>query len=162
MIFYTQIKEIRGEKEYLNITQLVIDEVKKSGVWEGEVKISPLHTTVGLIITKQEDEPGLMNDIKKAFYSLFPRGTYYEHDDFEKRTVNMSSNERKNASAHLIATFFTKTFETVPIKNGELIFGHWQSILFFDFDPKGREARNIVIQVIGRKKPRNGNKKPQT
>jgi len=152
MIFYSEVKEIRGERDQVNITQLVIDEVKKSEVWEGEVKICPLHTTVGIIITKQEDEPGLINDIKRIFNLLCPKGVYFEHDDFEKRTVNMTDNERKNAPAHLMATFFSKTFEVVPIKNGELVLGHWQSILFFDFDPKGREARNIIIQIIGKKK----------
>jgi len=147
VIFYTKIKKISGEKEYFNITQMVIDEVKKSGVWKGDVIVYPLHTTVG--IKKQEDEPGLLNDMKRAFLRLFPKDSYYEHDDFEKRIVNMSPNERKNAAAHLMTTFFANSFELVIIENGELMLGHWQSILLFDFDPKNRGSREIVIQVKG-------------
>lgn len=152
MIFHTRIIEIRGEKNHLNITQLLNDEVKKSGVLEGSVLVYPLHTTMGLhtlVIKKQEDEPGLVNDIKKCFEKVFPEGLYYEHDDFKKRTVNMSPNERRNGFSHLMATFFTKSFEMIVIHEGKLVLGSWQSILLFDFDPKQREARNIVIQISG-------------
>ena len=154
MVFYVKRRKIKGEKDYFNITQMVIDEVKKSGVWNGDVVVYPLHTTVG--IKKQEDEPGLMNDIKRAFLKLFPKDGYYEHDDFEKRTVNMSPNERKNAPAHLMATFFTNSSEVTIVENGELVLGHWQSILLFDFDPKGRGAREIIIQVRGYPPEENG------
>lgn len=156
MIYHAATKKIKGEKEYFNITQMVIDEVKKSGVWMGKVIVFPLHTTVG--IKRQEDEPGLMQDIKRAFFRLFPKDTYYEHDDFEKRTVNKAPNERKNAAAHLMATFFTNSFELITIKNGELALGRWQSILFFDFDPKGRGSREIEIWIEGEPYPDdNGN-----
>lgn len=154
MILYTKRKKIKGEKEYSNITQMVIDEVKKSGVWNGDAVVYPLHTTCG--IKKQEDEPGLMADIKRAYLKLFSKDIYYEHDDFEKRTVNMSPNERKNGPAHLMTTFFTNSSETIVIENGELVLGHWQSILLFDFDPKGRGSREIVIQVRGYPPEENG------
>jgi len=154
MIFHTRIIEIKGEKEHLNITQMLIDEVKRAGVIEGFVLVYPLHTTAGLqdfIIKKQEDEPGLVSDIKRFFHETFPESGYYEHDDFDKRTVNMTPNERKNGAAHLMTTFFTQSFEMVAIKDGRLVLGSWQSILLFDFDSKHRKSRNILIQVFGKR-----------
>lgn len=163
MVFRTVSKEIRGEKEYLNITQIVVDEIKKSKVWEGQITIQTLHTTTALFsrshaLLLQEDEPCFIEDLLERLEKMFPKDDYYRHDDFKIRTVNYGPEERKNAASHLKASLFPSSL-TLLIKDGELVKGTWQSILFFDFDPEGREARNIIIQVIGKRKRKNHNNK---
>lgn len=131
-----------------NITQKIQEIVGRSQIRIGFVIIQTKHTTTGLLV--QEDEPGLMEDLNRLLEKLVPDDEYYEHDDFNKRTVNMGPNERKNARSHLMAFFFDPSL-TLIIRERKLELGKWQSIFFFDFDAKGRSFRDVVVQVYGEK-----------
>lgn len=72
----------------------------------------------------------------------------YKHDDFEIRSVNMGSNERKNAEAHIKASMLRESI-VWSFSYGRLNLGQWQSILFWDFDPVGRKKRKLSIILIG-------------
>jgi len=37
---------------------------------------------------------------------------------------------------------------TVPIRNGKVIHGTWQQIVFVELDTRDRD-RNIIVQIIG-------------
>lgn len=72
----------------------------------------------------------------------------FKHDNFEIRTTNMGSNERKNAEAHLKAALLRECM-LWTFSHGRLNLGQWQSILFWDFDPIGRKKRKISVILIG-------------
>ncbi len=78
---------------------------------------------------------------------LRPTG-YLKHDDFSIRTENMNPNERKNAMAHLKAAMVRESL-LWSLSGGKLNLGKWQSVLFWDFDPKGRKERRLQVVVIG-------------
>ncbi len=79
---------------------------------------------------------------------LRPTG-YLKHDDFSIRTENINPGERKNAMAHLKAAMIRESL-LWSFNGGKLNLGKWQSVLFWDFDSKGRDKRQIQIVVIGK------------
>ncbi len=75
-----------------------------------------------------------------------PRDNEYRHNDFKTRTVNMTENERANGHAHC-QHLLMNTSETVPIVDGELQFGRWQSVFFVELD--GPSPREVILQILG-------------
>lgn len=78
---------------------------------------------------------------------LRPTG-YWKHDDFTIRVENMHPDERKNATAHVKAAMIRESL-LWSFSAGRLNLGKWQSMLFWDFDSKGRGERQIHVVVIG-------------
>jgi secondary thiamine-phosphate synthase enzyme len=73
------------------------------------------------------------------FERLIPAGPY-EHDDFGRRTVNLTPDERSNGHAHCRAALL-RTSESVPIVDGALTLGRWQRVFLVEFDgPRRREV----------------------
>ena len=103
---------------------------------------------------------------RERFLDIFPKGLldtllgflitilrptgYLKHDDFGIRTENMNPGERKNAMAHLKAAMIRESL-LWSFSGGKLNLGKWQSMLFWDFDSKGRDKRQIQVVVIGNK-----------
>ncbi|WP_423745049.1 secondary thiamine-phosphate synthase enzyme YjbQ (plasmid) [Haladaptatus sp. SPP-AMP-3] len=88
------------------------------------------HTTAGVIVN--EDERRLRSDFKTLLSRLVPRGDDYAHDQLDG-----------NADAHLRSVLLGEHV-TVPVEDGELALGTWQSILFVDCD--GPRTRRIVVK----------------
>lgn len=88
------------------------------------------HTTAGVVVN--EDERLLRSDFKTLLSRLVPRGEEYGHDQLDG-----------NADAHLRAMILGEHV-TVPVEDGELALGTWQSILFVDCD--GPRTRRIVVR----------------
>ena len=102
------------------------------------------HTTAAVKIN--ENEPLLLEDMAAFLEGVAPRHAPYRHNDFEIRTVNMNPDESPNGHAHL-QHLLLGTSETVPIINGEMQFGTYQSIFFIELDhPRNRE---VMVQVVG-------------
>ncbi len=90
------------------------------------------HTTAGVIVNEREDR--LLSDIEDALERLVPRSEGYAHDAIDD-----------NADAHLLATLLGESV-TVPVVDGELALGTWQSILFVDCDgPRRRRLRVTTV-----------------
>jgi secondary thiamine-phosphate synthase enzyme len=51
-----------------------------------------------------------------------------------------------NAHSHLMAMMLS-TSEVIPVVDGELALGTWQSILFFELD--GPRKRTVFVQISG-------------
>jgi len=92
----------------------------------------------------------LMNPLLELIKEILRPSGYFKHDDFSIRTENMTPHERKNAVAHLKAAMIRESL-LWSFNNGKINLGRWQSMLFWDFDPKGRKERRIQIVVIGNK-----------
>ncbi len=58
----------------------------------------------------------------------------------------MPEDEPMNAHSHLMAMMLT-TSEIIPVVEGQLGLGTWQSVLFFDLD--GPRKRTVFLQVTG-------------
>jgi len=89
------------------------------------------HTTAG--ITVNEDEPGLIDDLREALTTLVPPDKVYAHDRIDD-----------NAAAHLRSTILG-SHVTVPVRDGTLALGTWQSLLFVECD--GPRSRQLVVTL---------------
>lgn len=95
---------------------------------DGLCVVSVQHTTAGIVVN--ENEPRLLADIEQLLESLAPRGSGYEHDAIDH-----------NADAHLRAILVGGNV-SVPVVDGELDLGTWQSILLVECDgPRTRTLR---------------------
>ncbi|WP_254526098.1 secondary thiamine-phosphate synthase enzyme YjbQ [Natrinema caseinilyticum] len=90
------------------------------------------HTTAGVIVNEHESR--LLSDVERALERLVPRDEEYGHNVVDD-----------NADAHVRATLLGESV-TVPIVDGDLALGTWQSILFVDCD--GPRTRRLRISVV--------------
>ena len=136
--------ESRKELEFIDITQKVQDCVAESQVTNGFVVVYSRHTTAAIKIN--ENEPLLLQDMEEFLKRVAPRNGHYKHNDFNVRTVNMTDDECPNGHAHC-QHLLLSTSETIPIVEGQMQFGRWQSIFLIELDhPRPRE---VVVQIMG-------------
>lgn len=129
----------------VDVTDRVGDMVLESGVTEGCCIVYCTHTTCGVVINEWED--GALEDLGRRLDSLFPPGAYYAHDDMERRTQNVQSDERANGHSHLAQMLMGSTSQTIPVSRCELRLGRWQRIFLLELDePKDR---SLFVQVMG-------------
>ncbi|HXB04356.1 MAG TPA: secondary thiamine-phosphate synthase enzyme YjbQ, partial [Candidatus Angelobacter sp.] len=129
--------------EFVDVTKLVRDEVRKSGLRTGRVHLQSLHTTVGLAIN--ENEPLLLRDFQKLLERLAPGDGGYEHDDFARR-YEISVDEPVNGHAHCRQLLLTG-FATLLVEEGKLVLGRWQSVFAVELD--GPRHRELAMQLDG-------------
>ena len=125
--------EVKTSKEFeiVDITHSIEEIVKESGVKEGIAVIFTKHTTTSLIIN--ENEPRLLRDIERLFKWLVPKDGRYAHNSIDR-----------NAHSHLRAILMNPSL-TVPIEDGKLFLGTWQSILFIELD--GPRIRKVLVKI---------------
>jgi len=136
--------QTKGEFDFIDITEEVKNFVEESQINNGFVNVQTLHTTAALILN--ENEPLLLEDIKKNLERLFPGNIKYRHDDFTTRTVNMCPDECANGRSHCKAIFLPVNV-TLNLIDGKIQFGQWQRILFVELD-RARQ-RKVQIQIMG-------------
>lgn len=121
----------KGEIDFIDLTDKVQEAVSKSGVKNGLVHVFAPHATGILILT--ENECGLLNDIRTFLEKTIPKHQAYKHPS--------------NAHAHLRSVLLPPD-KTLPVIDGKVEFGTWQSIVFVETDVYPRR-RTVLIQVIG-------------
>jgi len=120
-----------GEIEFIDISDKVQEVVERSGITNGLAHVFAPHATGVLILT--EYEPSLLNDIKKTLERLAPKHASYEHPS--------------NAHAHLRSLLMSPD-RTLPLIDGRIVLGTWQSLVFVETDVHPRQ-RTLIVQVLG-------------
>ena len=126
-----------------NITPEIEKLIASTGIHNGQVLVFSRHTTTALAIN--EDEERLLKDIKVFLRKLAPESERYLHNDLHLRDV--PEDEPMNAHSHLMAMMLS-TSEVVPIVDGKLALGTYQSVLFFELD--GPRKRTVFCQLSGK------------
>jgi len=121
----------KGEIDFIDLSDKIQEEVSLSGIQNGLVHIFAPHATGILILTENDD--ALLEDIKALLEELVPKHKAYKHPS--------------NAHSHLRSILFQPD-RTLPIVNGNITFGTWQSLLFVETDVYPRK-RTIIIQIMG-------------
>lgn len=121
----------KGEIEFIDLSDKVQEAVSKSGIKNGLVHVFAPHATGILILT--ESDYSLLNDIKALLEKLIPKHAAYNHPS--------------NAHAHLRSVLLPPD-KTLPVIDGRIEFGTWQSLVFVETDVHPRR-RTVIIQVIG-------------
>ena len=142
-VYYLRFESVKSP-EFIDITDSVRDCVSKAAVSTGFVVVYSKHTTASIKIN--ENEPLLLQDMEQFLERMSPRDAEYRHNDFKVRTVNMTEDECPNGHAHC-QHLLLGTSETIPIVDGTMQFGRWQSIFLVELDHP--RAREVVVQVLG-------------
>ncbi|MCW4015818.1 MAG: secondary thiamine-phosphate synthase enzyme YjbQ [Candidatus Bathyarchaeota archaeon] len=121
----------KGEIELKDLTGKVHEVVRTSGVKNGLVHVFAPHATGVLILT--EHEPSLDSDVRDFLEKIIPKHGGYRH--------------QSNAHSHLRSMLLSPD-KTLPIMDGQAIFGTWQSLVFVETDVYPRQ-RTIIMQVLG-------------
>lgn len=125
-----------------NITPQINELLQKTAIHHGQVLVFSRHTTTALAINENEER--LLEDVKVYLKKLAPPDEKYLHNDLHLRIV--PPDEPMNAHSHLMAMMLS-TSEVIPVIDGQLGLGTWQSILFFELD--GPRTRSISVQISG-------------
>ena len=132
-----------GPTQFVDITEQLRHEVRRSGLNIGRIHLQSLHTTVGLAVN--ENEPLLLRDFQSLLERLAPSGAGYEHDDFARR-FDIALDEPVNGHAHCRQLLLTG-FATLLVEDGELVLGRWQSVFAVELD--GPRSRELAVQLEG-------------
>jgi len=121
----------KGEIDFIELTNKVQEAVSDSGIVNGIVHVFAPHATGVIILT--ENDPALLDDIEKFLQEIAPKNKNYSHPS--------------NAHSHLRSVLLSPD-RTLPVINGRVEFGTWQSLLFVETDVYPRR-RTVIFQVMG-------------
>lgn len=118
----------------VNITDQVRAIVKESQVASGVCHVVVGHTTAAVTINSHMD-PATAQDIVADVRRLVPTRTDFIH----------IFDTPADAAAHIKASLIGNS-ETVLIEDNDLVLGHSQGLLFFEFD--GPRDRKVMVKII--------------
>jgi secondary thiamine-phosphate synthase enzyme len=121
--------ETEARTQVIDMTDRVHDAVPDDAT--GVCTVFVKHTTAGVMV--QENESNLVGDIENFLDDLVP-DEGHAHDRLDG-----------NADSHLRATLVGSDV-SIPVEDGELALGTWQSVLFVECD--GPRRREVVVQVV--------------
>lgn len=121
----------KRDQEFVDITSLVKEAVRKKGVRDGIAVVFIPHTTAGVTINENAD-PDVVRDILFGLNKAFPNHNEYLHIE-------------GNSDAHIKASLMGSSCNII-IENGELKLGTWQGIYFCEFD--GPRNRKVYVKII--------------
>jgi secondary thiamine-phosphate synthase enzyme len=125
--------------ELIDLTNRIMEFVRRFQINEGVVNIWSMHTTCTLMIN--EFQIALVADIKRFLEQMVARDAQYLHNDPQH-----SDCDRQNADSHLRAMLLGHSL-SLQISGGEVVLGQWQRILMAELD--GPRARSLRVQVFG-------------
>ena len=121
----------RRKFQVIDITEKVREIVERAAIPEGLCCVYVPHATAAIAVNENAD-PNIGEDLQEALAKLIPEGIW-RHDRIDD-----------NAAAHIKAAIVGPS-ETVPINNGRLLLGTWQSLMLVEFD--GPRERKVFVQI---------------
>ena len=130
-----------------DITEDVREAVAASGVTDGICCVYSPHTTCSVRVN--EFESGFLEDFAVLLRRLVPTEHYYAHDDWDRRTENVSDEdmETSNGHSHCMSMLMGPAGESIPVREGVLCLGRWQRVLFLELDRE--RDRRWLAHVVG-------------
>src|SRR5262245_26196419 len=137
--------ELRTEQavQFVDLTELVAERVRRSGVVEGLVVVQSRHTTAAIVVN--ENEPLLLEDLEHLLERWAPARGWYRHNDLAARNAP-PPDERANGHSHARA-FLLGTSVCLTVADGRIDLGLWQSLFLVELD--GPRPRSVSVQVLG-------------
>jgi secondary thiamine-phosphate synthase enzyme len=110
--------------------------VEATGIQTGLLTVFVRHTSASLLI-QENAAPAARRDVERYFAKIAPEDAGYEHDD----------EGSDDMPAHLRAAL-TATSLSIPVANGEPVFGTWQGLYLFEHR-RAPQRRLIAVHLIG-------------
>ena len=120
----------RSRTEMIDITHQVAECVRKAGVGEGVCTVWVPHTTAAVTVNEGAD-PSVKRDVLEALNRLVPFEADYRHAE-------------GNSAAHIKSSLVGVSL-SIPIANGSLLMGTWQSVFFCEFDGPRRRRVHVTV-----------------
>ncbi|MDD4206860.1 MAG: secondary thiamine-phosphate synthase enzyme YjbQ [Mesotoga sp.] len=117
--------------QLIDITDLVIQSVRKSEASCGLVNVFVPHTTAAITINENSD-PDVAHDILHWMGDVIPKSNEFKHLE-------------GNSDAHIKATLVGSSI-SIPFRDASLLLGTWQCVYFCEFD--GPRSREVIVTVI--------------
>lgn len=127
--------ETKTRRALINITPLVRECVRESGIREGLLLCNAMHITASVFIN--DDEEGLHQDFERWLERLAPEKPY------EQYAHNVGED---NADAHLKRSIMGREV-VIAITGGMLDLGPWEQIFYGEFD--GKRKKRVLVKIIG-------------
>lgn len=124
------------EGEILDITDKVQSIIANGKITNGVAFLFIPGSTAAL--TTMEYEPGLVSDLLKTLERIAPKSAQYAHEE---------QWHDGNGHSHIKAAIIGPDL-FVPVKDGHLVLGTWQQIVFIELDTRPRN-RTVIIQLVG-------------
>ena len=118
--------------QWVDITAQIAHVVGESGIRSGVVVVASMHTTAAITLNENAD-PDVGRDFFWKLDQLIPRDPRYHHAE-------------GNSDSHLKASLVGLSAQ-VPLRDGALVLGTWQSVYFCEFD--GPRNRRVSVTVMG-------------
>lgn len=143
---YHDLVELRTQRhlQFIDLTELVAERVRRSGIAHGLVNVQTRHTTTAIVVN--ENEPRLLDDLTDMLARLAPREAAYRHNDLEVRSFPVPADEPPNGHSHVRAAVLGPA-ACLNLLDGKIQLGSWQSIFLVELD--GARKRAVSIQVMG-------------
>lgn len=119
-------------EETVDVTDRLRETVAGSGVSEGTCLVYTPHTTCAVAVNEGYD-PDVQADFVSHLRELVPRESGFEHAE-------------GNSDAHIKAILVGSSV-TLPVSQGQLRLGRWQSVFMCEFD--GPRERELWVVVSG-------------
>jgi secondary thiamine-phosphate synthase enzyme len=120
-----------SREELQDLTALIQEVVRDSGIKSGICCVYVPHTTAGVTINENAD-PSVKSDMLMALRTCIPDSLPYTHSE-------------GNSPAHVKASLMGPSVQII-IEEGRLNLGTWQGIYFCEFD--GPRTRRLHIKCI--------------
>lgn len=120
-----------SRQQLVDVTRMVAEVIRKSGVKDGAAVVYVPHTTAGVTINEAAD-PSVAADLENKLSQLIPHQGPYRHSE-------------GNSDAHIKASLMGSSVHLI-VSNGEPVLGTWQGIFFCEFD--GPRTRQFMVQVL--------------
>ena len=136
MKIYNEQIALQSQKrrEVFNITTQVKAATEKSGLRDGILLVSSLHSNTAVIVN--EDEPCLLDDLFEWLAEVSPLRDNYRHQG------------RFESAAHVhFQNLLLSHQAIVSFTEGRLDLGAKQAVFFVELD--GLRPRRIVVKIIG-------------
>jgi secondary thiamine-phosphate synthase enzyme len=118
------------------VTESVVDAVRRAGLAEGLCTLFVQHTSASLVIQENAD-PSAQRDLEAWLARLVP-----EQDPLYTHTQEGSDDMPAHVKSALTATSLS-----IPIADGRLVLGTWQGI--FLWEHRHRPGRRTIVVYIG-------------
>ena len=130
MLRYINVRS-KSRNEFVDITDEVNAELLDMGAVDGIVCLFVPHTSAAITINEGAD-PNVRHDLLTALSRLIPKDAGYLHKE-------------GNSDAHLKSSIIGASIN-IPVEEGKLVLGTWQSVYFCEFD--GPRHRRVGLKLL--------------